>query len=237
MLGKYHILITLLLVLPFLKFFNLSLVLLILISGLITGSLLPDAIDANNSYLLNIKSKKPLRRLIYFTLRFSGKLTRFTLKPLSWVLKLFFWKLNISHRGLWHSLLGILIISFNWLIISLLLSVYLGNSILFFTMGIFLGCFTHLLQDSFTVSGINWLYPFNILHLKGKIKTIGESNPNYSKLKFLERNSVIFIYFLLTSLFITFKFQSFKLTVLAVLIQFLTVKLIFKIKHHSLPSK
>ena len=228
MLGKYHILITLLIILPFLKFLNFNLTLLMLILGLIIGSLLPDAIDANNSYLLTLKSKKPLRKFIYFILRFSGKLTRFTLKPLSWVLKLFFWNLNISHRGLWHSFLGILVISFSWIVISLILSLYLGNSILFLALGIFLGCFTHLLQDSFTVSGINWLYPLSVLHLKGRIKTISKSNPDYRKLNFLERNSIIFIYFLLTSLFIAFKFNNLYSIILAILLQFLIARLIFK---------
>ncbi len=229
MLGKYHILISLLLVSPFLKFLNLNLSLLLLVLGLIVGSLLPDTVDAKVSYLLNIKSKKPLKSFVYSLLRFSGKLTRFILKPFSWILKLFFWKLNISHRGLWHSFFGILIISLSWFILTLLLSVYLGNSILFFSFGIFLGCFLHLLQDSFTVHGIKWIYPLNF-KIKGNIKTVSKFDYKYKRLRFLERNSTIFLYFLLTSLFITFKFQSFKLTMLAVLIQFLMASLIFRIK-------
>lgn len=236
MLGKYHILITLLLVSPFLKFLNLNLSLLLLVLGLIVGSLLPDTVDAKDSYLLNIKSKKPLKSFIYSILRFSGKLTRFILKPLSWILKLFFWRLNISHRGLWHSFLGISIISLSWFILTLLLSVYLGNLILFFSFGIFLGCFLHLLQDSFTVQGIKWFYPLNF-KIKGKIKTVSKFDQNYKKLRFLERNSTIFLYFLLTSLFIIFKFQSFKPTILTFLIQILLGSLIFRIEIYSLPSK
>lgn len=229
MLGKYHILITLLLVSPFLKFLNLNLSLLLLVLGLIVGSLLPDTVDAKDSYLLNLKSKKPLKRFIYFILRFSGKLTRFILKPLSWILKLFFWKLNISHRGLWHSFLGILIISLNWFILTLILSVYLGNLILFFSFGIFLGCFLHLLQDSFTVHGIKWLYPLNF-KIRGKIKTISKFGYNYKKLKFLERNSTIFLYFLLTIVLILLKTNTFNKRITGSLIILILAGILFKIK-------
>ena len=229
MLGKYHILITLLLVSPFIKFLNLNLSLLLLVLGLIVGSLLPDTVDANDSYLLNLKSKKPLKKFIFFILRFSGKLTRFILRPFSLVLKLFFWKLNISHRGLWHSLLGILIISLSWFILTLIFSVYFRNSILFFSFGIFLGCFLHLLQDSFTVAGIKWLYPLNF-KFKGKIKTISKFDENYKKVKFLEKNSTIFYYFLLTTILILLKTNTFNEIIIGSLISLIIAGLIFKVK-------
>jgi len=237
MLGKYHILITLILISPFLKFLNYNLSFLILILGLIAGSLLPDAIDANDSYLLNIKSRKILRKFICFILRFSGKLTRFILKPLSWILKLFFWKLNISHRGLWHSFLGILIISIIWFIITLIFSVYLGNSILFFSFGIFLGCFLHLLQDSFTVTGINWLYPLNF-KIRGRTKTVSKFDKSYKNVKFFERDSTIFIYFLLTTALILLKTSTFNERITVSLTFLILSGLIFKIKFtRFLPNK
>ncbi len=226
MLGKYHVLITLLMVLPFLKFLSLNFGLGILVFGLIIGSLLPDAVDANDSYLFNISSRKLFGRFACFMLRLSGKLTRHILKPFSWILKLFFWRLNISHRGIWHSFLGILIISLSWLIITLIFSVYFGNPILFFSFGIFLGCFLHLLQDSFTVYGVNWLYPLDF-KIRGKIKTVGKFDKNYKKIKFLERNSTIFIYFLLTTFIILLKTDAFDERVFGVLLQIMFAKVMF----------
>ena len=81
-----------------------------------------------------------------------GKETR----PVSNILSVFF-----GHRGFFHSLLFILILSF---ILFLLKIPYV------FIIALIIGYLSHLFLDSFTKSGINPLWPFNI-KLKGNFKT------------------------------------------------------------------
>ncbi len=81
-----------------------------------------------------------------------GKETR----PVSNILSVFF-----GHRGFFHSLLFIIIFSF---ILFLLKIPYI------FTIALIIGYLSHLFLDSFTKSGINPLWPFNI-KLKGQVKT------------------------------------------------------------------
>ena len=81
-------------------------------------------------------------------------------------------KINLSflwHRKILHSLVGALLLSLPFL----LLKSYIGVFSVYLTEGLFLGCITHLVLDSFTVSGIAWFYPFSKKKLKGRIKTGG----------------------------------------------------------------
>jgi len=81
-------------------------------------------------------------------------------------------KVNLSflgHRKLLHSLVGAALLSLPFL----LLKSYIGVFSVYLTLGLFLGCITHLVLDSFTLSGIAWLYPFSKKKLKGGIKTGG----------------------------------------------------------------
>ncbi|MBI4155351.1 metal-dependent hydrolase [Candidatus Woesearchaeota archaeon] len=245
MLGKYHVLIALLLTSPFLvyiiKNYNVLqlftiLSILIFLIGLVIGSLLPDAVDAGDTYLNHIrlfKSKGIIRRTIYFLsfiFPIASKITRWTLKPLTWILKFIIPPLKDGHRGLWHSLLGIIIISIGWFYLSFIISKFINFQLYYLAIGIFIGCFIHLLEDSFTVSGINWLYPLN-LHIRGKIKTISKQDPNYRSLKFLERNPTIFIYFLITTIIILVQYTTtLNTTILSSLAQLGIAGIIFRIK-------
>lgn len=75
----------------------------------------------------------------------------------------------LGHRKILHSLLGALLLSLPFL----LLKNYIGGAAIALTIGLFLGCITHLVLDSFTLSGIAWFYPFSKKKLRGRIKTGG----------------------------------------------------------------
>ena len=75
-----------------------------------------------------------------------------------------------EHRGFWHSLLGLLtisIISYALVLLTPLNHLINHNLVLFLVFGYFL----HLLLDSFTPSGIKWLWKNKKLRTKGFIKT------------------------------------------------------------------
>lgn len=76
------------------------------------------------------------------------------LKPVSWTLQFF-----LGHRGIWHSL---------WipLILYLILLVYMKN----YAMAVVVGYVAHLIADSLTKEGINFLYPLQF-HVRGFIRT------------------------------------------------------------------
>ena len=76
------------------------------------------------------------------------------LKFLSWFFK---------HRGIFHSLFFVFVIS--------LLGWWFFGNVVFW--GLFLGSLSHLIADGFTLSGVNLLYPFKQLKLKGFVKTNG----------------------------------------------------------------
>jgi inner membrane protein len=79
-------------------------------------------------------------------------------------------KINLSflgHRKILHSLIGALLLSLPFL----LLKNYIGVFSVYLTAGLFLGCITHLVLDSFTLSGITWFYPFSKKKLRGRIRT------------------------------------------------------------------
>jgi inner membrane protein len=73
----------------------------------------------------------------------------------------------LGHRKILHSILGSLIFSLPFVIFQK----YFGPYSLFIAYGLFIGCITHLILDSFTVSGIAWFYPFSKKKIKGKIVT------------------------------------------------------------------
>ena len=77
-------------------------------------------------------------------------------KPISRAMQLF-----TRHRGVFHSALAAILLSgLVWL--------FLSNT---YGIALFIGYFSHLLIDSFTKSGINFLFPIANLRISGFIKT------------------------------------------------------------------
>jgi inner membrane protein len=80
---------------------------------------------------------------------FIGSITRGISDLLNWL---------FGHRGITHSLLA-------FIIILIFCSIFQS----FFSFGLALGYFLHLLEDSFSVSGIRWLQPFDNRDFKHKV--------------------------------------------------------------------
>ncbi|MCB9362882.1 metal-dependent hydrolase [Candidatus Woesearchaeota archaeon] len=80
-----------------------------------------------------------------------------------------------EHRGIMHAPIGILITSTFLVIPVLLVMVFTQNFnpiiLLTIWLGLLFGQMLHILEDSMTVSGINWAFPFGTKELKGKIYT------------------------------------------------------------------
>lgn len=83
------------------------------------------------------------------------------LKPVSWLLHTVF-----GHRGLIHSLLGALFLSF---VFGFLIQ-FVGLSSRL-TGWFFFGFLAHLVGDSLTPSGIKWFYPFSKKRFRSFIRT------------------------------------------------------------------
>lgn len=69
--------------------------------------------------------------------------------------------LFFGHRGIFHSIFPPLILLFIFWYFNLF---YIG-------LAIFIGYLTHLIADSITIEGINFLYPFSNFRIKGLIRT------------------------------------------------------------------
>ena len=69
--------------------------------------------------------------------------------------------LFFGHRGIFHSIFPPLILLFAFWYFNLF---YIG-------LAIFIGYLTHLIADSITLEGINFLYPFSSFRIKGLIRT------------------------------------------------------------------
>lgn len=66
-----------------------------------------------------------------------------------------------GHRGIFHSLFFTVLVAY---LASLFLPQYLVGAIFF-------GYLSHLVADSFTKMGVNYLHPFATLHIRGFIET------------------------------------------------------------------
>lgn len=84
-----------------------------------------------------------------------------------------------KHRGLMHSILGIITSTFLtavYILPVLWILNFLNYEILaVFMLSYLFGAFMHLLEDSITVSGVKWLYPASGAVLKGDLKTTTEN--------------------------------------------------------------
>ena len=184
MLGKHHLSITNGFFMPILVFgiyeaymghteyFYYSLYVIVSVS---IGALLPDADSGGKAKLY-----------------YDYKLVHYLMIPIYEIIVLLFnnqkikEKLKVGyvvgkrHRGILHSPIGVLlsslILTMIFSIVYVLTSIYLTYNVDFLIivlvfLGLFLGQIMHLVEDSFTVSGINWLFPFGKKEIKGRIYT------------------------------------------------------------------
>ena len=180
MLGKQHVSITLATIFPFLiptLFLENGDYLLIFSSVIlasVVGSLTPDA-DCGG------KSK------LYYDFKFVYDIMLPLQKLVVWIFEKFnlTHKLNLEyevkneHRGIMHAPIGILISTSILTIIAFLITlIVFVESILIVSIivfaGLLVGQFLHLMEDSCTVAGINWNFPFGTKELKGRIYTFNK---------------------------------------------------------------
>lgn len=178
MLGKQHASITLAtiipLLLPMLLDSNYQLYSISILIAVLIVSLTPDA-DCGG------KSK------LYYDFRFVHDIMAPLQKLVVWIFNRSFIKnklnleceVNNKHRGIMHSPVGILISSLLLTLIAAIFTlIFYIESTLFVTFTVFVGLLTgqflHLMEDSCTVSGINWKFPFGTKELKGKIYTFSK---------------------------------------------------------------
>jgi len=146
---------------------------IIVFLGLFIGSMAPDA-DVKGSAINNG------RRFSLLTLLFSYTIRYLIYYPVSLVFMAIYGKrCTPRHRGLLHSLPGILIMSaliaFFLLIGADFLDISSPGQILLFTCAFFFGALVHLTADTCTLSGIGWFFPISRRRWSGTIRT-GESS-------------------------------------------------------------
>lgn len=187
MLGRYHVSISLaiasLLVIPLIFLTENSWVPfgLAFLVAVIIGSLTPDADCKGKAkihydfYVVERAMNKVVQPLVKFLFqRIISK--KYNLEG----------EINDEHRGIMHSPIGILISSFLLTIILLLIVLFFNLFNVKFIFAIFFGLlfgqFLHLIEDTCTVSGIKWKFPFKISgELKGNIYT-WDKYRNYDKM-------------------------------------------------------
>jgi inner membrane protein len=191
MLGRHHAIISLssaaVLLVPF---FNTGLELIIyMLIGVVIGSLVPDA-DSPDAAIFHdkIRGLKGYTKMISYyvglVLPLFGNVTKHAIyRPSMSILSRTFLKkyeITQQHRGFLHSFIGIgcsTILTSVYLIIvlyliSLLTSIkmnYLGIAL--FMLAYLFGALMHILEDSCTVTGIQFNYPYSNLILKGSLIT------------------------------------------------------------------
>lgn len=197
MLGKDHVSITLGTVFPFtipLIFSETShpLYAFCLLLTAVIGSLIPDA-DSDEKPKLHYDFKiiydimVPLHKLIIFSFTFFNLKERMNMQ----------YVVQEQHRGIMHSPIGVFISSFVLTLLIAIISYFIFHGINatligFLLLGLISGQFLHLLEDSCTVSGINWLFPFGTCELKGSIYTGNKIGGTKDIRPFLYRVSLLF---------------------------------------------
>jgi membrane-bound metal-dependent hydrolase YbcI (DUF457 family) len=147
--------------------------------GLVIGSLAPDA-DAADAAILHPgmpgRGPKP-RGFSRWILPFFGYLIRYLVYYPAWaVLRILFGRrCGREHRGLLHSLLGVTLttlLTSAYLALALMLAGGSGYGLLPPFAAAFLGgSLLHLVQDSCTLTGIRWEYPWSDRAVHGSIRT------------------------------------------------------------------
>ena len=93
---------------------------------------------------------------------------------IDWAMQ-FKWGMGNRHRTFGHNIWFVLIVS--------LIGFYLTRSLLVF-ISIVLGMLTHLIADSFTVTGVSWLYPYGYekkFYFKGKLNMSDPSETKFER--------------------------------------------------------
>jgi membrane-bound metal-dependent hydrolase YbcI (DUF457 family) len=103
-----------------------------------------------------------------------------------------------QHRGIMHSPIGVFISSFVLTLLTAIIGYFIFHGINatligFLFLGLISGQFLHLLEDSCTISGINWLFPFGTCELKGSIYTGNKIEGKRDIRPFLYRVSLLVI--------------------------------------------
>ena len=149
--------------------------------GLVIGSLAPDA-DASDAAILHPglpgrgTGDRGHSRWI---LPLFGYLIRYLIYLPCWaVLRLLFGKrCSLGHRGLLHSFLGAALITIlTTVYLAAILSLAPGSrSLLLLPFGLALlaGCLLHLVEDTTTVTGIRWAFPWSTHAVHGTLRTGG----------------------------------------------------------------
>ncbi|MDH7593524.1 MAG: metal-dependent hydrolase [Methanomicrobiales archaeon] len=159
--------------------------LIVILCGVATGSLAPDA-DADRAAILTRPSRAFLYRRVCispveFMLPLLGHAIRYTiyypLSFLSWLL--YGKKYRHQHRGILHSLPGAIFTS-TILTLYLFLCALLAVSwlqrpveipVFIIFASLLSGHLMHLLQDSCTIRGVRWMYPLNVMNFRGALRT------------------------------------------------------------------
>jgi len=198
MLGKDHVSITLGTIFPFtipLIFSENShpLYAFCLLVAAVIGSLIPDA-DSDEKPKLHYDFKiiyyimVSLHKLIVFSFNFFNLKEKMNLQYI----------VEEQHRGIMHSPVGVFISSFVLTLLTTIVGYFIfhginANFIGFLFLGLISGQFLHLLEDSCTVSGIKWLFPFGTGELKGSIYTVNKIEGKKDIRPFLYRVFLFFI--------------------------------------------
>lgn len=180
MLGRQHVSISMASIFPFVvpMIFsdngNYLVYFISLMAGVLIGSLTPDA-DCGG------KSK------LYYDFKLVYDIMIPLQKSVIWVFNRFNLKHKLSleyevkneHRGVMHAPIGILISSLILTLIAVIFAFLFFRElniilVLFVFVGLLAGQFLHLLEDSCTVAGINWKFPFGTKELKGRIYTFSK---------------------------------------------------------------
>lgn len=177
MLGKDHIAISIAFVLTFIipLFFlgNIDFIFpIVLLISVLIGSLLPD-VDCEGKPTLFYRFPE-----IHKTAHFIATKTIIPLfKHLISKKKIKTeYDVKDEHRGIIHSPIGVLLSSFIFALLILIFSLIFGMLnwiiILIIFVGLIIGQMLHLFQDSCTISGINWGFPFNTKTWKNNRKSL-----------------------------------------------------------------
>ena len=223
MLGRYHLSLSLIsgFIISYSIFNDINQLFFIFMMGIYFGSLFPD-IDTK-SYLLNFNqfsfistssykllnflssSKKETYNrfqtikltynLIFIFIPISSYILKYLIyNPIIFIsIKIFFrgFEIKNNHRVISHTIYSLFVFSILFLILSILI---FENLYLFY--GFVIGFIFHLIQDSTTIMGVNYTYPFFNLKFSGKLYTSYKSENIYENILVIVLLSYLFsLYF------------------------------------------
>ncbi len=131
--------------------------------GTALGVLLPD-VDAEDARIFHGIGIRWLRKLDPVFMA-AGRLTKMVVYFPTRV----FWR--GEHRGIMHSLAGLVVSGVFWTAVFLFLKGVANELVFLAAPGIVSGYLIHLVEDSFTRSGVAWLKPFSSRRVRGQAVT------------------------------------------------------------------